>query len=121
MGHGKLISAAIGVGAWLIAAALNILHGPQLLGWGFLALGTGLVITAVLWWIHGPFRPSASVPQATSLDVSVGFEMGMSMMPHLPADDPRAGGFSDGAVVFSHVRITNREDKDMTLGLRLLY
>jgi hypothetical protein len=28
MGHKKLISVAIGAGAWLIATALNILHGP---------------------------------------------------------------------------------------------
>jgi hypothetical protein len=54
--HGKLISVAIGVGAWLIAAALNILHGPQWLGLLFLVVGFGFIITAGLWWAHGSFQ-----------------------------------------------------------------
>jgi hypothetical protein len=65
MGHGKLISAMAGIGAWLIGASLSILHGPQLLGWVFFALGSGCFITAGLWWVHGSFQsPGTATPTA---------------------------------------------------------
>jgi hypothetical protein len=64
MGHKQLISAAIGVGAWLIAAALNIIQGPVLLGWILLAVGATFIAVALLWWAQGPPQ-SRSTPAST--------------------------------------------------------
>jgi hypothetical protein len=67
MEHGKLVSAGIGLGAWLIAFALSILGAPRWLGWLSFAAGCGFIITAVLWWFQGRTRDRVSDPMLEQL------------------------------------------------------
>jgi hypothetical protein len=91
--HGKLISAAIGVGAWLIAAALNILHGPQWLGWIFLAVGSGFIICALLWWAQGSFQsPGTTSPQERQKDATTASP---ASSPELGESEPEERTFID--------------------------
>lgn len=59
MRSGPLISAFIGVGAWLVALALEIIAVPDWLGLLALAAGAGCLIVAGLWWIQGRLYTSA--------------------------------------------------------------
>jgi hypothetical protein len=62
VGPGARTTAAVGLGGWLIALALSILGAPRPLGWIALVGGTGLVLTAVLWWAHDRSVLSNSIP-----------------------------------------------------------
>jgi hypothetical protein len=66
------VSGGIGLGAWLLALAAQIIELPVWVGYVAFALGSGFLIVAGLWWYQGHYQGSSSNVSTSASEPTTG-------------------------------------------------